>query len=103
MYSASDEERMNHMNSVDGSILAENEVKVDQLWSDHEVLSTYSDSQPSTGTATASVVRGAVQIAALCLALRSVLSAWKSAMGSGNEKAWKDSKKDDDLSIGLRV
>jgi len=102
-YSASDEERMNHMNSVDGSILAENEVKVEELWSDHEVLSTYSDPQPSTGTATASVVRGAVQIAALCLALRSVLSAWKSAMGSGNEKAWKDSKKDDDLSIGLRV
>lgn len=98
-FSASQEERMNHAISADVS--ATGEVKVDELWSDHEVLPVHDEPQPPLGTALTNMVRVAVQLAVLCVVLRSALAAWKSAVGEGEGKA--DCKKDDDLVMGFRV
>jgi len=100
-YSASSEERMNHVLSAD--TVSATDVEVEELWVDHEVLPTHNEPQPPLGSTVATVVRGAVQIAALFLGVRSALAAWRAAMGASDGKGKKDSKKDDDLILGFRV
>jgi len=101
-YSASSDERLNHVLSVDDSALASDDMKFDKFWTDHEVLPVVDTPQSPLGR-TATVMRGAVQLAALFLGLRSILAAWRAATGASDSKGKADSKKDDDFSIGFRV
>jgi hypothetical protein len=101
-YSASSDERLNHVLSVDDSALASEDIEVDKFWIDHEVLPVL-DGQKTPIGSTAAVMRGAIQIAALCLGLRSILAAWRSATGVSDYKGNAGNKKDDDYSIGFRV
>jgi len=101
-YSASSDERLNHVLSVDDSALASDDMEFDKFWIDHEVLPVVDTPQSPLGR-TATVMRGAVQLAALFLGLRSILAAWRAATGASDSKGKADSKKDDDFSIGFRV
>lgn len=101
--SASSEERMNHILSVDESVMFASNVKVEDLWSDHEVLPVNSEPDAHLGSKAATLMRGAVQLAALCLGLRSILAAWRAAMGADSGKGKSDFKKDDELILGFRV
>jgi len=100
-YSASSEERMNHVLSAD--TVSKTDVEVEEFWVDHEVLPAHDEAQAPLGTSIATMVRGAVQLAALAVLLRGALAAWKGAMGASDGKGKKDSKKDDDLDLGFRV
>merc|ERR1719201_2007922 len=101
-YSASSDERLNHVLSVDDSALASEDIEVDKFWTDHEVLPMHNGPQSPLGK-TATLMRGVVQLAALFLGLRSILGAWRAATGASDSKGKADSKKDDDFSIGFRV
>ena len=72
-----------------------------ESWSNHEVLPCLE--LPNDGMSIASVMRIIVQLAAVILGLRSVVVAWKSAVGSGDKKSEKNIKKDDDLALGFCV
>ena len=101
-YSASSDERLNHVLSVDDVALASDDMEVDKFWTDHEVLPMH-DVPQSPLLRSATAMRGAVQLAALFLGLRSILAAWRAATGVSDSKYKFDSKKDDDFSIGFRV
>merc|ERR1719311_222198 len=101
-YSASSDELLNHVLSVDDAALASDDVEVDRFWTDHEVLPVLDAPQSALGS-TATVMRGAFQLAALFLGLRSILAAWRSATGASDCKGKAGNKKDDDFSIGFRV
>jgi hypothetical protein len=96
--SASDEERNTHMVSATPSKSAVTEGQLEELWSDHEVLPAHGEPLSPVGTTTAGVVRVAVQIATLCLILRSVYGAWRAAVGAGGASSLNKAKKDDDYS-----
>lgn len=101
-FSASDDERMNHLLSVDNSESDGNDVNVDELWIDHEVLPVLDEAKPAfVGLMT--MVRGVVQLAAIVLGLRSILVAWNSATGSADSKGKRDYKKHDDSVSGFLV
>jgi hypothetical protein len=101
-YSASSDERLNHVLSVDDVALASDDMEVDKFWTDHEVLPMH-DVPQSPLLKSATAMRGAVQLAALFLCLRSILAAWRAATGVSDSKVKVDNKKDDDFSIGFRV
>jgi hypothetical protein len=101
-YSASSDERLNHVLSVDDSALASEDIEVDKFWIDHEVLPVL-DGQISPLGSTAAVMRGTIQVAAICLGLRSILAAWRSATGVSDSKGKAGNKKDDDYSMGFHV
>jgi len=103
-FSASSEEKEHHLLSADISSQASGDLEVEQLWIDHEVLPTHSEPQSPLGTTVAGVVRVVVQIAALCLGLRSMYAAWDAAIGAGDDKCQKQAyKKDDDFALGFTV
>jgi hypothetical protein len=99
-YSASSEEKMTHVQSAE--VLAASDIKVDELWSDHEVLPALDEPKAAITSGIASAVRGAVQLAAIVLALRSIFAAWTSTQTSADVKPTAD-KTDDDLVLGFRV
>jgi len=102
-YSASEEDRMNLALSADVAITNAADVEVDDLWSDSEVLPVHDEPRQPLGTTVAAIVRGSVQLAAVFLGLRSIMAAWKAAMGSSDGKSKMHSKKDDDISLGFHV
>jgi hypothetical protein len=101
-YSASSDERLTHVLSVDDIALAGEDMVVDKFWTDHEVLPMHDGPQSPLGR-TATVMRATVQLAALFLGLRSILAAWRAATGVSDSKGKANSKKDDDFAIGFRV
>jgi len=109
-FSASNEERNNHVLSAQ---VTETDSELGELWSDHEVLPCLE--LPNDAMSAASMMRTIVQLAAVVLGLRSVVAAFKSAVGTSDKKGekenswgrfqWKgnDAKKDDDLNFGFCV
>merc|ERR1719253_1564698 len=101
-YSASSEERTTHLLSADVSTPS-GDGAVEDHWIDHEVLPAHGD-EPARWISLATGVRGTVQLVAILLGLRSMLVAWKGAVGVGNEKGKKSGcKKDDDFALGFSV
>jgi len=100
-YAASTEERVEHLLSAEVSADVAHDSGLGELWSDYEVLPCLE--LPNEGMNIASVVRIIIQLAAVILGLRSVVAAWRSAVGRGGETSKKDSKKDDNFAIGFCV
>jgi hypothetical protein len=93
---ASEEERQRHMvQPMQGSEASQ--LKIDDLWSDHEILPV-SEQKTSSFELSVRLVRTFVQLVVICVAVRSAWHAW-SATGSLRDAA---SKKNDDY-LSLRV
>jgi hypothetical protein len=88
---ASAQQREEHMSK---QIPSTNEFKLDEQWSDHEVLMVHEESPSSLRTGSG-LVRTFVQLAAICVAVRSAVAAWRSAAVARDGA----SKKKDDMYV----
>jgi len=97
---ASVEERKQHVTSTSAQAApAAEDFDINGRWSDHEVLPLHSQAHSSLFQTGAGAMRVMMQLAALCVALRSVLLAWRATATMRDSKA----KKDDDFILPLRV
>jgi len=101
LYTASNEERVDHLLSAQVTPDAAGENGLEGFWSDHEVLPCLE--LQNHGMSLASVMRVTVQLAAVILGLRSIVGAWRLAIGPVGKSSVKYCKKSDDLDLGFCV
>lgn len=94
-FSASDEERVEHLLTAQVLTEAADDSGLAELWSHHEVLPC--SDLVNDGMSIASAIRIIIQIVAVLVGLHSIVAAWKSAVGSGGKKKERTLKKDDNL------
>lgn len=98
---ASVEEREQHLSSP--MLATSEQLDIEEQWSDHEVLPLH-DLPASTIATGSGLLRITMQVAAVCVALRSAFAAWQSAgvMRGGADKKNDDRIHNDDF-FSLRV
>jgi hypothetical protein len=90
-YASADERKKHIESSVASAAPVEEEFEIGEMWSDYEVLPVLEHSRSPFIQFGSGVMRAVVQLAAVCVVVRSAFNAWRAASPS-----CESSKKDDD-------